>query len=226
MNPRAETRTIGDSVYRSLRSAIETLALPPGAELNIKDIAAELNISRSPVRDALMRLSTEGLADIFPQRGCRVSLIDLQRVKQELFLREGLEVLALARFVPLARESDLARMEEAVARQQEDVEKGDHVRLLVDDDAFHAVYFDATGQPYAREILNTYCVHYRRIRLLTARDRQIAGSVLQEHRDILNAIRLGDVERSAALEEAHLHQLARQMDKMLDTHPEYLKTNG
>lgn len=225
LNPKYAARTIGDSVYLSLREEILTLRLKPGEELNIKDLSASLQISRSPVRDALMRLASESMVDIFPQRGCRVSLIDLARVEQELFLREGLETLALQRFIPIASKSDISLMERAIDRQQKAIAKQDYCKLLDYDEDFHGVYFDATDQTYARRILMTHCVHYRRIRLLSSYLGTVATDVIDEHIGILDALKSGDEERCMRLEREHIHRLNYQQIAMAQQNPEYFQ-NG
>ncbi len=221
LKPEYTSRTVGDSLYLSLREDILSLRLKPGEELNIKRMAGSLNISRSPVRDALMRLAAESLVDIFPQRGCRVSLIDMRRVRQELFLREGVETLALEQFVPAARESDFERLEEIILRQRQAVHAQDQRKLLEYDEEFHALFFDSTGQSYARRILQNSCAHYRRVRLLSAFYGHIAAGITGEHSLLLQAMRARDVEKCVRLERAHLHRLDMQQLEMEKSRPEY-----
>lgn len=221
LNPKYAARTIGDSVYLSLREEILTLRLKPGEELSIKDVADSLQISRSPVRDAFMRLASESMVDIFPQRGCRVSLIDLNRVEQELFLREGLETLALKRLIHVAEQSDFSLMSKALDRQRRAIEKQNYAQLLDYDEEFHGIYFDATGQAYARRIIKTHCVHYRRIRLLSSYLDTVATDVLSEHRGILDALIARDESLCMRLELEHLHRINFQQVVMAQQNPEY-----
>jgi DNA-binding GntR family transcriptional regulator len=87
----APSHTIGDGVYFTLRKNIVNLNLKPGEPLNVKSISEKLGVSRTPVRDAFIKLEKEGLVDVFPQKGTSVSRIDLRRVDEEKFIRESLE---------------------------------------------------------------------------------------------------------------------------------------
>ncbi len=223
INPRFAARTIGDSVYLSLREEILALRLKPGEELSIKDTADSLGISRSPVRDALMRLASESLADIFPQRGCRVSLISASRVEQELFLREGLEILALKRLFASSHQKGFSDMARAIEHQQSAIENGDFIKLLDYDERFHGVLFDAANQAYARQILRTNCVHYHRIRLLSSYLNAVASNVLNEHRAILGALEAGDEAQALKLEKEHLHRLDFQHNDLRKQYPDYFQ---
>ena len=69
------------SVYEVLREKILSLELKPGQELNINQLAKEMNVSRSPIRDALLRLSLDKLVDVFPQKGTRVAFLDKDIIK-------------------------------------------------------------------------------------------------------------------------------------------------
>lgn len=221
LNPRYATRTIGDSIYLSLREDILSMRIAPGAELSIKDVADKLQVSRSPVRDALMRLASESLVDIYPQRGCRVSPIDMHRVEQELFMREGLETLAISRFVIVADEDDFSRMERYLKHQERDMQAQNHIRMLDDDERFHGVLFEATDQTYSLQVIRISCVHYYRIRLLSYTCETISESVLKEHTEMLAALRGRDAAKCIALERDHLHHVDIQQTQMLESHPDY-----
>lgn len=221
LNPKYTARTVGDSVYHSLRDEILTLKLKPGEELNIQDVANSLGISRSPVRDALMRLASDSLVDIFPQRGCRVSLIDFERVEQERFLREGIEMLALSQFMKVVTAQDIDLMEHALILQKHDIEQREFARLISHDEDFHAVFFDAINQDYARQILETSCVHYRRIRLLSFYYSSFASDMIDQHEALLEAIRAHDIAQCMSLEKEHLKHLDAQQTEMVERNPEY-----
>ena len=80
-----------DRIYLQLRAAMMRLTLAPGEPLHTQELAARLGVSRTPVREAFIRLQRDGLVNILPQRETTVSLIDLSRVLQGRILREGLE---------------------------------------------------------------------------------------------------------------------------------------
>ena len=100
--------SLADRVYESVKSAILELHFLPGAVIRKSAICERLGLSRSPVSDALARLSSEGLVDIIPQSGTRVSRLSFNAIREDSFLREALEVAA-------ARHAALHRSDETVA---------------------------------------------------------------------------------------------------------------
>ncbi|NCC13626.1 MAG: GntR family transcriptional regulator, partial [Spirochaetia bacterium] len=102
--------TASEEIYQTLRSEILSLRFKPGEELNLQLLSTQLQVSRSPVRDALMRLSGDNLVDIFPQKGTRVSLINLKQVEEERFLRKSLEESAVRKFIYQSKEEHFQAM--------------------------------------------------------------------------------------------------------------------
>ncbi len=88
---RKTSDSVREYVYQVLKSSIMFLDLEPGTNITEKDIAQKLNVSRTPVREALIKLSQEDLLDIYPQKGTVVSLIDLSHVEEARFIRRNLE---------------------------------------------------------------------------------------------------------------------------------------
>jgi DNA-binding GntR family transcriptional regulator len=92
-------------VHSALRARIIALELPPGTALSENELAGELQVSRTPVRESLILLAEEGLAEIYPRLGTLVARIRLQAVHEAQFIREAIELAALRRSVPHARTS-------------------------------------------------------------------------------------------------------------------------
>ncbi|MDO4483306.1 MAG: GntR family transcriptional regulator [Clostridia bacterium] len=216
-------RTVGDSVYEQLREAILSMRLKPGENLNIKDIAETLNISRSPVRDALMRLSAESLVEIYPQRGCRVSPLNLSRIQQEQFFREGLEIHAITEFIPVAAEEDFVTMQNAIGRQAQALAEDDYARVLDWDFEFHKVFFEKINQMYSLRLIEKYCVHYQRFRLLSGRFENNSQLSVNEHIAILQAARERDIRRCIILEKEHMHHIGSQQKLIASLEPDYFE---
>src|ERR671921_1446848 len=88
--------SVRDQQLDTLRRRIISLQLPPGEPLSENELAQELGVSRTPVRESLILLREEGLIQVFPQIGSFVSLVDLERVAQAQFIREAIECASLA----------------------------------------------------------------------------------------------------------------------------------
>lgn len=136
--------TIGEMTYSILREAILTGALPPGQKLRQEALAETLNVSRIPVRSALMQLETEGLVEIIPHRGARVRRLTADFVKETYRIRTMLEVRALERSVR-AMTPERADHLLALARRLDAAKDPD--RFLDDRVAFYQELYDAERNP-------------------------------------------------------------------------------
>ena len=132
-------------VYNQLREQIETLVLKPGTELNLTELSESLGVSRSPLRDALLRLERDSLVDIFPQKGTRVSYLDISDIRQERFMRMNLELGALKSFMDLelndlAKEAYVTRLKSLLLKQKAALISGSYIDFLKADDEMHATF--------------------------------------------------------------------------------------
>ena len=94
-----DSQTAGENVYQYLRSSIIGLQVKPGQTININELSDFLKVSRSPIRDALIQLAKDGLVTTTPQKGTIVSKIDIQRVRDERFMRACIEERVLREFL-------------------------------------------------------------------------------------------------------------------------------
>lgn len=214
---------IGDSVYYTLRKNIIGLYLKPGEVLSIKDISEGLNVSRSPVRDALIKLEKEGLVDIIPQKGTIVSKIDLKRVEEERFLRESLEENAFKLFIEVYKESDIAILRHCIEMQEQSLKDQDYTTFLTYDDNFHSVFFQSIDKNMCWEIIQSLSGHYRRIRLMSLWDEKILSDVGIQHQQILEAIYNHDHEEAVERLKNHLTKISIEETELIDKYPEYFK---
>jgi DNA-binding GntR family transcriptional regulator len=134
VNPRLP---ITPQVYERLRRAITTLAMLPSEALSEKELSLQFGVSRTPVREAMIRLADEGLVDILPQRGSFVAPIRLRDVEEAQFIRESLEVAVARRLAAVRSLRFLAEIKINVARQETAVTDGDRGLFLELDEAFH-----------------------------------------------------------------------------------------
>ena len=110
--------TAREYALRMLKENIISMELKPGAMVSENELAAQLGLSRTPVREALMDMAQYGLVDILPQRGSRISLIDYALVEEARFAREVLEVAILSIVCENATEESLAQLRQNVRFQQ------------------------------------------------------------------------------------------------------------
>ncbi len=208
------------SIYESIRGRITYLDLKPGEEININLLSEQLSVSRSPIRDALIRLQSEGLVDILPQRGSWVSLIDYQMVKEEMLLRELLELEALAH-LPKEKEAYIKAMEYCIALQKEAKENSDAVSYYEADDKLHSVYFEAAGYSRFWQIILRETGNYRRLRMLSFFYEGIAGLNIRQHEKLIESIKKGSFEDSRNIIKSHITKLDTEKNKIIEKWPEY-----
>jgi DNA-binding GntR family transcriptional regulator len=219
------SRNIGESVYLALRKNIVNLNLAPGEPLNVRDVAAKLKVSRTPVREALIKLGKEGLVDVYPQKGTIVSRIDLGRVEEERFIRWSLEEKVLGLFVNLHGPDEETALREAILRQHESLDKSDYLAFLVHDDEFHRIFFITAGKPMSWEIIRSMSGHYRRVRLMSLWDDQVVRDVIGEHEAILESVVRGDAAQAAERAKEHLSRISAVEQTLMKKFPHYFKHN-
>lgn len=201
-------RTIAQRIYAELHDSIILLDPPPGATLDVHAIATKLGVSRSPVRDALMRLAGDGLVDIMPQRGTCVSRIDLARAHEERFLRESLEVPSVSLLVANPDPGNFARYRDelatAIGRQRLAIERDDLAAFLSGDDEFHRAIFCGAGKSRCWEAVRSMSGHYRRLRFLALSKRAATKDLIVEHENLFRHIVSRDGAAALDLIRRHL----------------------
>ncbi|MGH0053764.1 MAG: GntR family transcriptional regulator [Sphaerochaetaceae bacterium] len=215
--------TASEEIYQTLRDEILSLRFKPGEELNLQELSQQLQVSRSPVRDALMRLSSDNLVDIFPQKGTRVSLINLKQVEEERFLRKSLEEHAVKKFMYQAREDHFKAMSTAIDDQIQYAKANDFVKFIEVDNTFHAVIFQGIGMQRIWKIILAQGGNHHRIRLLSFYQKNALHDIIEQHRLMLKALEQKQLDTILCLEDKHLSKLLQETELMVGQHPEYFK---
>jgi DNA-binding GntR family transcriptional regulator len=206
-------------VYSSLRTSILGLNLVPGAVISEKDISLRFKVSRTPVREAFITLSKEALITVVPQKGSMVSRIDFARIEQELFLRESLETAALKLFLKTCNSSHLAELEKYIELQAGIAGTRKYEQFLQYDNLFHRIFFN--GQKVALEAIENMCGHYHRFRLLSIWLQDIVKDIVEEHKQLFQAVKQKDSEKTLALLKSHLHKLTAEEALLKRLFPDY-----
>lgn len=214
-------QTAASQIYRMVRDSILGMQLPPGATLSEQETASRLGVSRTPVREAFIRLSREKMLIVSPQRRTAVAKIDLERVRQEQFLREAIELAVTEQFILHAAEMDFTPLEESLARQREAVAAADFPAFLRHDDAFHQALYMATGNALAAQAVRRNCFDYQRLRCLSAADAPTQRLNLSQHEQLVVQLRQGRLPAAQALLREHLRRLFDEIPGMREAYPDY-----
>ena len=221
MTGKREDRSVQDSVYTALRKSIINLNLLPGTAISEKEISLRYEVSRTPVREAFIQLSGEGLVEVIPQKETLVSRINLTRVDQEFFLRENLEIAVLAPFIEKSGQAEFLQLEAFIENQTTAFDNNDYVNFLTFDDRFHQVFFETAGQDLSWQVLESMGGHYYRVRLLSTWINGIAKNIISEHRSLLSALKDRNIAKAKSMLDMHLNQLPDEMRILHEKYPQY-----
>ena len=188
-----------DEVYRRLLDAISDGTLAPGERVTQEDLAEQLNVSRSPVLQALRLLKKDGLLEDAPGRGLLVTRLQPQRLGHLYQVRGALDVLAAR----LAAERH-AKIPAALITAGRAASAGSDVPAMIDaDTAFHRAIYEASGNPFILDTALLHWIHLRRAMGAVLQHGDRREGIWDEHAAIAAAIRVGDAARAAALSERH-----------------------
>jgi GntR family transcriptional regulator, rspAB operon transcriptional repressor len=210
-------------VYELLREKILTLQLKPGESINERWLADWLGVSRTPIREAINRLSANGLIAIVPQVGTSVSLINVAKVREFNLIRTSLESLivrhAAERF---DGGSDLV-LSGLIERQIATLEGPDLIENIAVDSQFHRTIAGISALPATWTILQHAMDEILRVRHLSARVQQALREPIKAHLAILEALRTKDPDRCERAMRSHLNASYGHIVRALQQHPQYLE---
>lgn len=199
---RSSSQTGRTDVYRALKDAIQYLDLMPGSVLHEAELTQHLNCSRTPIREALIRLSGEYLVEIYPQRSTYVAPIDFHLANEVAYMRHLLDsnvCLLLCRqkaCISEAVEQTLYFMERAMGK--DDVLE--YIRL---DNAFHRTIFSVAGHDLIWSSIANSRAHYNRVLVLDLKRPGMLQKSYQEHLQIVSSIEAGDAATLTAVMDVH-----------------------
>lgn len=213
--------SLGQRVYRALRQAILSLDYRPGEILRKPEICAALGVSRSPVADAVARLSVEGLVDVVPQAGTFVARLSMPEIREGAFLREAIELAAVERVAPVITDDQLAQLRRSIAVQAALVDHGDIAGFYAQDAGMHELMLSFTGFRRLAQVSDTAWLQVNRARRLILPVPGRVQQTLAEHRAILSALERRDPVAARAAVRHHLGQLVTHLEPLERTHPEF-----
>ena len=149
-----DSRNSEDNIYDVLRTDILNLKLRPGMIFSIRDISEAYQVGRTPVRDALISLSKEGLITFLPQRGTMISKINYDKVLNERFLRTCVEEKVILEFMAVCDLKAITELEMSLDRQEKFVEEEDIRAFLAEDMYFHSIFYVGVNKGYCNDIIS------------------------------------------------------------------------
>lgn len=208
--------------YNVIRDAIITMKLAPGETLNEKAICAELGISRTPLREAVLRLAQEGLVSIVPSGGTFVNKIVMRKVIEGHLVRSSLELrtvrLAARNFDPIYdKDFDLL-----IFRQQDAAKRRDVDEAFKVDNEFHQLLCRIAGFPNIWQTIHTATGQLDRVRRQAFPKAGYFEEVVEDHVALCGAIRRHDEDEAARLLDLHLGGILAVVDYALQTNADMI----
>ncbi len=205
----------GSQVYAVLREHIVKAHFLPGTALSEKRLAEELGVSRTPVREALIRLAEDGLVNIVPQSGTYVAPLDVAAVYDSQLIREALEcatVFAAARKAGPKEADDLKHI---LAEQKRHLAAGDHEGFIAADDALHNRLIEISGHKGVARTVQGAKLHLDRIRYIAGEDSPHIHYVIGQHEEIIDRVIHHDGRGARRAMRGHLRLVFEKLDRLL-----------
>lgn len=209
-----------DYALRMLKENIINLELAPGSAISENELAAELGLSRTPVREALIELSKVKIVDVQPQKKSMVSYIDYDMVEESRFMRKHLECAVAELVCGMASAEDIERLSENVKLQNYYLESGSAEQLMNLDNEFHRTLFEIAQKPQVFAMIQNFSIHFDRVRRM-ALDSVKDLKIVQDHAGITLAIRENRPGEASALMEKHLSRYKVDAAAVRSKYPQY-----
>ena len=206
---------------RIIEYNIVTLNLLPGQMVSEKDLAEQLEISKTPVHEALIELSKKSLTTIIPQVGTKIALIDIKKVEAVCFLRFVAEIGMLEKAFDAITPKGFLQLHRLIDKQMEDARNLDYLQFLEDDNALHALLFSEAGLEEVGSILEPSMPIFNRVRMLIYRNLDLPR-IIREHTTLVACLESRDLHGASEILTRHLsHDVVQDLNTLKQRFPDY-----
>ena len=221
--PRLSRESGRDYAFRVIKDNIIHLDLAPCTLISENELASELGLSRTPVREALIELARYRVIEVAPQKRGMVAPIDYALVEEARFVRNVLECAVVELCCEMATYEDLLLLSENVKLQEFYIANGPIDAIMALDDQFHEMLFSIAKKPQAFQMVQNMAIHFNRVRniaLISVHDLQIVN----DHRLILEAIRKRDAVQARDVVNLHLNRCKVDALTIRKEFPQYFRS--
>lgn len=213
-------------VFDVLRDAIVSLKIGIGQPLSENEVAVQLGVSRTPVREAFIKLAGTGLIEVLPQRGTFVVKISPAAVRDAQFVREALEVAVVRQACLNPVPGLTAKLRDLVAQQRSAAEDEDFDRFLIHDEAFHRTLAIAVGRERAWRVIEGEKGHMDRVRYLSLPKASPLFHLIGQHEAIAEAIEKQDLAAAEKALRTHLSEILGVLERFQKEMPHLFAADG
>lgn len=210
-------------IYHLLREEIVNLYITPGMSISEKEISEKYDVSRTPVREAFVRLSQEELLNVYPQKGTFVSLIDLGAVEEARFLRENLERAVVKLACEEFPQEKILSLEMNLKFQEMYMGNHDYKQLFKSDEEFHRIIFEGCNKRRIWSTINDMSTDFQRIRVLRLLANFKWEHIYSQHLSVVDAIKDKDPEKAEKVMKEHLNMVTYDKKQLMEDYPNYFK---
>lgn len=222
LSPKKPRENSREYVFRMMYSNIMSLQLVPGTAISEQDISSQLDISRTPVRDAFVRLAQLKLLDIVPQRKTTVSRIHTEQLDDSCFMRQAVECAIIKQACQKFPKTHLKRLENNLAREQQAIANSDNDTLFKLDEVLHKTIFDGCHRGRIWDYLTKTDLNYLRARVLVTMSRvNQMEIVFDQHRRIVEAIKNQDEQAALDIMGPHVVRVLPLLKGLKEFYPTY-----
>jgi len=211
-----DLKTVHQAVFERLREAILTGYFRPGQRLVERELAEAMQISRTPIREALRKLEKEKLVTNIPYRGVFVSEVSAKTAREVYQVRMVLEGLATALAAARATPQDLALLRGIMEDLEKAVAEGRLEQVIEGNKRFHTAIAEIAGNEVLRDVLRGLQAHVSLLRVTSLSQPGRPEATLKEHRAIYEAIAAGDPEQAEKLAADHVRRAGEAAQRQLE----------
>ncbi len=212
----------GEYALRTIKENIVSLELAPGSQISENELASEMGLSRTPVREALIELSKVKIVDIQPQKKSTIPLIDYDMVEESRFMRSLLECAVAELDCQMACPEDLERLSENIRLQNLYLDEFYSGQFVTLDNQFHGMLFDIAKKSQVYALIQNISIHFDRVRTMALSSVKNT-KIVQDHVDLVDAIRRKDAKAAQELMEKHLNRYDIDAAALRAVYPQYFK---
>lgn len=223
MNTRYRQTVNSETIYNDLLDKIINLKYEPGEGISENELCEIYGATRHAIRGALAILKEKGFIEVLPQRGTYVSLIDLKRIDDILFLREAVEQETLHEIMKFNDKKSLIESLKACLEKQRAVKNPveNMIEFYKLDDEFHGIMLDAIGKKSVQRLYADEMLHMRRWRNLEVSALKRIANLPEEHKAIIDAIEADEEEKARKLMGIHIDSVGKFGMEMVKTYPHF-----
>ena len=207
--------SLHEQVINQLRRMIVTGELPAGEKIRVNDLAEDLQVSLTPLREALKVLAGEQLVELMPNRGARVAPLVVEDVRQLFDVIAGIEALAAELTAQRITEDELAQIEELHARMRQHHEAGERTPYFELNRQIHNLVVQFSRNPILAQTRAQLALRAERARYIAARSDTHRIAAMQDHEDLMEALRARDAETAHRVWRRHLTHSGAETCRLL-----------